>query len=77
MGTVTLGSRWSDFIYDVYNVGGQKKRVTYKFRILELADNGSKGEIYFSHVIDYDVITYFHPQEMRNMTSSRNTMIFI
>ena len=64
LGTATLDNRWSDFIYDVYNVGGQKRRVTYKFRILELSEDGSKGEIYFSHVIDYDAITYFHPQEM-------------
>ena len=64
MGTATLENRWSDFIFDTYNVGGKKAKVSYKIRILELAEDGSKGEIYFSHVINNDAVNYFYPQEM-------------
>lgn len=64
LGTATLGSKWSDFIIDTYNVNGQKVRASYKIRILEMAEDGSKGEIYFSHVINYDAVNYMHPQAM-------------
>lgn len=64
MGIATLNNRWSDFIIDTYNVSGQKVRASYKFRILELAEDGSKGEIYFSHVINYDAVNYMYPKEM-------------
>lgn len=64
MGTATLNNKWSDFIFDTYNVGGKKVKVSYKFRILELAEDGSKGEIYFSHVLNDDALDYFYPQEV-------------
>ena len=60
----TLKDRWSDFIEDSYHVNGKKVKASYKFRILELAEDGSKGEIYLSHVSNEDAFDYFYPQDM-------------
>lgn len=64
MGTATLNHKWSEFIFDEYNVNGKKVKVSYKFRILDLADDGSKGEIYFSHVTNFEDVSYFQPQNV-------------
>jgi len=58
-----IGS-WSDFIYDYYLINDEEHKVSYKIRICDIAKDGSKAVLLFSHASDMDNLNYFYPQQM-------------
>lgn len=62
IGTAKVGE-WSDWIYTKFLDDDKEKRVAYKIRIVDMAEDGSHGRIYMSHTMNLNVQEYIYPHE--------------
>ena len=64
LGSVTGEGNWSEFMYDYMIKDDVEHKVAYKINLVEMAEDGSKGVLYWSYATDMDNLDYFYPREM-------------
>lgn len=63
LGSAKIG-QWTDWLYCSFLVEEKEKKVAYKMRIVDIADDGESGRIYMSHTMNLDVSQYIYPHEL-------------
>ena len=69
LGSAQIG-QWTDWLYTSFVVEEQEKRVAYKMRVVDIAEDGSSGRIYMSHTMNLDIGDYVYPVSYTHL--SRN-----
>lgn len=54
LGAIDDVDQWSNYIYDTMNVNGTKTNIGYRFKIMTMAEDGSKMRLYSSFACDLD-----------------------
>lgn len=64
LGEVSLG-KFSDWIYDSYQLDDKTVKVAYKVKLVEMAEDGSSFKLYRSYVLNMDEDKYFYPKTIK------------
>lgn len=65
LGECTLNT-WSAPIFDTFSIDDQDVKVAYYIRGMEMAEDGSEGRFYISHVMNCEDKTYYYPQSIHD-----------
>ena len=63
LGSCKVG-KWSENIYDTYVKNNVPVKVSYKLRVVSMAEDGSDAVIVMSHAMDIGNDDYFYPREI-------------
>lgn len=63
LGSAKIG-QWTDWLYCTFLHEDSVKKVAYKMRVVNIAEDGRSGRVYMSHTMNLDVSDYIYPQEL-------------